>query len=44
MGMKYLLSEKNLTYIVNHLSEAMSPDDMVNVYKIPFNIDGKNYY
>lgn len=42
--MKYLLSEKNLTYIVNHLSEAMSPDDMVNVYKIPFNIDGKNYY
>ena len=44
MDMKYLLSEKNLTYIVNHLSEAMSPDDMVNVYKIPFNIDGKNYY
>lgn len=41
--MKLLISQKNLTYIVNHLSEGINPDDMVNVYKIPFNIDGKNY-
>ena len=44
--MKYILSEKNLSHIVDFLSEAMSPEDMVNLYKIPFKIDDKfyNYY
>ena len=41
--MKYILSEKNLTYIVDYVSEAQTVDDLVSVYKVPFQIDGKTY-
>jgi len=41
--MKYILSEKNLTYIVDYVSEAQTADDLVSVYKVPFQIDGKTY-
>jgi len=44
--MKLLLSQKNLTHIVNYLTEAQTAEDLVSVYKVPFIIDGNayNYY
>ena len=41
--MKLLLSQKNLTHIVNYLTEAQTAEDLVSVYKVPFIIDGNTY-
>jgi hypothetical protein len=41
--MKLLLSQKNLTHIVNYLTEAQTAEDSVSVFKVPFIIDGNTY-
>jgi hypothetical protein len=41
--MKLLLSQKNLTHIVNYLTEAQTAEDLVSVFKVPFIIDGSTY-
>jgi len=41
--MKLLLSKKNLTHIVNHLTEAQTAEDLVSVFRVPFIIDGNTY-